>query len=861
MRKKMSMMLLSSRRRPDSEPRGRRRSEAPPEVHQLPPRPARRAGDPEPEPGLGDATAGRIVVDGGPDEEDGGPGDGSGDEGGDEHGGAGTDAAESPDGSRTRRRRRRRRPCARCAAIDFPRILDWRPGQPRPWIPLAHVVAAHPAPPPSPPASTDGALDEGPFSSAAAPDCPYCAFFRAMLCVGGGDGGGGCDRLVMGGKFTPYLRIRQAFERLDGVGEKHELAPSVLGEVMARHRALPRGYIVKADDDGVDAYRAAAGAPARIRGRVVTPVLDPAVLRCWLDHCRDAHGATCAEVEEPIPGLRLVDCRERRVVRADCVVDERRAVEYVTLSYVWGRVDDDGGGGARHSATGDDGWALPERLPTVFADAVTLTLSLGLRFLWIDRYCLMPLAAGEQRRQLARMGDILGRSALTVIAAAGEGADDGLRGVSAARPAQLALQTTTGLFTTTLARAEVEVAASRWATRAWTLQEGLLARRRLVLAASQAYFQCRALHCHESVALPLRLAAGVGRAGRVFPPAAGVVLREHIRAFMARDLARPADRLDAFGSILRAFERLESRPVAHLLGLPLFHPDAWTNTDSDVVSQTDRLAVALGWIPGGPRSQSHGSSPPVDGGGDGDSDDNTCCSAMDGAPFPSWTWLAWKLRPARDGGCPRFRFNLVDEASHVIDGVSAPPGMELSIGFGDGAVLSWEIDGDAIARKTEPVAFVRLETYCADLGLRRGGPGPWPSWVLDSAVPLSRDNRDAIEAWIRAAPPPSPPSSSPSPSPSPSNAATPPAVPDHRLTAVLVSGHGWRAAAPAAATALICHHRGWDPAAPLVRLGAISIAHDGFVPDGRHALIKGAAQGAAHAESDLRVCLRELDLY
>ncbi|KAM4056228.1 heterokaryon incompatibility protein [Hirsutella rhossiliensis] len=870
MKKKISMMLLSSRRRPDSEPGGRRRSGTPTDVHQLPPRPATRGGSIGSAPrtataSLENATAGRIIADGSQegesDDEDGGGSD-------DEADGLSADAVstDSP-GPRPRRRQPRHKPCARCTAIEFPRLLDWKPGQPRPWIPLAHVVHPHPALPPSPPASTDGTFAWTPTPTPNSPPaCPYCAFFQAML-------GAGANGLAIGGKFTPYLRIRQAFERLDGVGERHELARSVLGEVMARHRALPWGFIVKAtgDPDDVETYRAGVGAPARIRGRVVTPMLDPAVPRCWIDYCRDMHGATCGKVEAPISGLRLVDCQERRVVCAAGLVDSDPSLEYVTLSYVWGQADDKASAPFRAPAGGLDGsndadLLLPARLPAVFADAVTLTLSLGLRYLWIDRYCFMPLDAGERWRQVGLLGAIFSRSALTLIVAAGEGVGDGIRGVSAARTAQLSLQTETGLFTTTLARADVEVAASRWATRAWTLQEGLLSRRRLVLGASQAYFQCRALHCHESVALPLRLAPDVWRAGRVFPAAQEVArpgrLREHIQAFMARELARPADRLDAFRGVLRAYARLEGLPVGDLLGLPLFHPDAFVNVAS-VVSQTDRLAVGLGWIPDGRwrRPATTAAS-----GEAGEEDGGPFCRIMDGASFPSWTWLAWKLRPGPDhhhgaGARALFHFNLVGEASPVIDGVCAPPHMEMSIGFGDGSVLSWEIDGDAVAHKAEPIAFIRLETYCADFCLRRGGPGPWPSWVLDGAVPLSKDNKDAIEAWIQAAPPPPPP---PPPPPSSSPASTPPSPPEHRLTVVLVSGRGWRAASDsAAATALICHRRGWDPAAPLVRLGAVSIGHDGFVAgdDDRHALLRGAAQVAAHAESDLRLRLRELDLY
>lgn len=801
--KKISKMLSSSSRRravdggePEPEARRRQRpalAEVPAQAqvqHQLPSRRAAAGGVRKGSLlGVNGTTAGRIVADGRDD--------------GNEDG----DAA-----------RPRHQPCARCAAADFPRLLDWTPGQPRPWIPLSHVLLPPPHPPPSPPASTNSHASSGPRPppSPEPSRCPFCAFFRALL---------GDARGAPGGTFTPYLRIRQAFERLDGVGERHELAGAVLGEVMTRNKALPWGYVVRADEDGdgagIDGYR--GGAPARIRGRTVTPVLDPAVPRCWIDFCRERHGETCGTTEAPIQGLRLVDCEERRVVCVDDL-DLGDGLEYATLSYVWGQAasepppDPDGA---------DD--RLPDDLPPLFADAIAFTTALGLRHLWIDRLCFLPLAAPERRRQADLMGDIFSRSALTLIVAAGSGVRDGIPGVGAPRGGQLSLQTHTGVFTTTLLRPDVEVAASAWASRAWTFQEGLFARRRLVFTPSQAYFQCRALHCHESVSLPLRLAPGVNL-GRVFPPAGAPrpgQLKERIGAFMVRDMERSEDRLDAFRGVLREYARMDGLAVDHFLGLPLFHPDAFVNVT--VVSQTDRLAVGLGWIPDRASLLEHPPQPRY---------------ALDArTAFPSWTWLAWTLRAGHGAAGHAFGLNLVGEASPIVDGVCCAPRMEISVGFADRTVLSWEIDGEAIARKADAIAFLRLETYCFDVHVRRAAAAVT---LDDDAAPLSGSSKAAIEAWVRAAPPPD--------------------DGPHALTAVLVSGRNWRDASPGAATALICHRRGWDPAGPLVRLGALGIGFAAFdVQDDASAVMRGvdadAAEGGGDEKKDLEVRLRELDLY
>ncbi|RCI08177.1 hypothetical protein L249_6248 [Ophiocordyceps polyrhachis-furcata BCC 54312] len=692
MRRKLSKMLLLPTRRPESEPGLRRRSTAAalPELHQLPPRPSATGDD-------GATASGCIVVD---------------------------ECSEL---------------CDRCAALDFPRILDWEAGQPRAWIPLSHVLQ---------PLTTN---------------CPFCLFFRAML-------GPDAAAAGLGGKFTPYLRMRLAFERLAGLGEKHEIARCVLAEVVTRNRALPRGFIVKTDDVGERRRR--------LRGRIVPRLLDLSLLKGWMDHCREAHAATCCRPSEGamVSGLRLIDCAERTVVCADgLVLDDGDDCGYVTLSYVWGDGTDDDDDDDDDDIS--DGSRLPDAIPAVFADAMTLTTSLGMRYLWIDRFCLAPLTADERRRQNRLMDDILSAASLTIIAASGTSRHQGLSGVSVPRDAQLSLKTDTGLYTTTLLRPDLDTAASPWGNRAWTLQEGLLARRRLVLGRGQAYFQCRALHCVESVALPLDLDPAVDL-GRVFPDLLDPGrLCTHIGAFMERSLARVGDRLDAFGGLLRTWSRDGRRPVQHLLGLPLFHPEAFVNASAGVVSQTDRLAVALGWMP-----------------------DRT---ALVGGSFPSWTWLSWTMDPGQGRG-----FNLGLVVGGVVqDGVCAPPGMEMSVGFVTGAVLSWEIDGDAVVRKSDAVSFLRLYTFCTHLCLRASSSSQ--DWTLEA-----------------------------------------PALPPHG------QDQG------GAATALVCRHDGWDPTRRLIRLGAVSFDHLGLRMGTDDAgLACGLLRGVGGEGEHLRLHMSEVDLY
>ncbi|RFU75156.1 heterokaryon incompatibility [Trichoderma arundinaceum] len=881
--------------------------------------------------------------------------------------------------------------CEICEDIDFASLLDWQPGDPRPWVSLAHCLKLK-----LPEEEEIGngldmmALDEEEMSEeerrrrrSGGNPCPWCVFFHSMITtVPEGDETGGADGRdgrAMKGKFTPYLRIRLAFERLGG-GEKHVLGKSVLFEVTTRNRSLPWGYIIKAEPDpeedatsetatdaetGTEAGTEAEAetgtdsgvetdvreedksevkpseeieAPAEehvdekqaeakqngharvngngkrddepkvLRGREISPLLDLDLAKNWVDFCNEYHAAeTCAVKGRPlVKGLKLIDCEENKVVVAEdlsvptthdeppedesqsCMRSQKGSVshhnvDYVTLSYVWGSSRD---AEEREEEEGEeaiperesDGDHLPSELPKLIADAISTTKALGYRYLWVDRYCIPRKRdterASERQRQLDLMGRIYSNSALTLVVAAGEGIHDGISGVSVPREEQLSIKTEFGLFTTSLLRPDLEVASSKWASRAWTYQEGLLSRRRLIFTPSQIYFQCQTLHCHESLSLPLKHAPGLNF-GRVFPSSIEDVLqptklKSHIKAYLAKSISHTDDRLDAFRGLLHEYSRREKLPVEHLLGLPLFHPDDFTR--HKVVSQTDRLAVALGWMPNRPLPSSAMSSSTTS-----SHDDLLHNPVIDPYslidtphPFPSWTWLAWRLNQTTyNYNTPSysFNFNLVDDTSPLLDGVSAAPGMEISVGFSDGMVLSWEIDGDAIARKADKIEMLRLKTFCFDMTVNKAA-GTGAKAALSLAEPaasaLGKAAADSIEAWIRRS----------SVTVVSASADEAPADHEHHLVGVLVSGRHWKSdgaihratgpgSASATATALICRRKNWDPEGHLVRLGALSIAYDGLVPaadEGDASIMKGI-DARSGEKKDLRVRLRELDIY
>ena len=94
---------------------------------------------------------------------------------------------------------------------------------------------------------------------------------------------------------------------------------------------------------------------------------------------------------------------------------------YVALSYVWGV-----------AATSNAGFAHDvdnKILPKVISDSILVVRALRYRYLWVDRYCV-PQDEEQLKLQIENMGRIYKNAEFTIIAAAGDGPEYGLPGVS-----------------------------------------------------------------------------------------------------------------------------------------------------------------------------------------------------------------------------------------------------------------------------------------------------------------------------------------------------------------------------------------------------------------------------------------------
>jgi hypothetical protein len=209
-------------------------------------------------------------------------------------------------------------------------------------------------------------------------------------------------------------------------------------------------------------------------------------------HCNDSS----AQLWTSYP-TRLIDVSQpslRLVITASLKQEER--LPYIALSHCWG--------GNRCFMTRRDtiserqrGFAM-EALPTTFQDAVSLTRSLKIRYLWIDSLCIIQDDRQDWRIESSRMCDMYSNAYLTIAATL---ASDDSQGFLRHRPSKLACidliypdQETIRLFL------QPDKANNGYYSdscdgplhlRAWTLQERLLSRRILGFASNQMYWECR----------------------------------------------------------------------------------------------------------------------------------------------------------------------------------------------------------------------------------------------------------------------------------------------------------------------------------------------------------------------------------
>lgn len=352
----------------------------------------------------------------------------------------------------------------------------------------------------------------------------------------------------------------------------------------------------------------------QMSGRSLCDTVNWSIVREWLQFCRDHHSKSCnSEFGFMAPGFKLIDCETRTIV--ECV---ETCLDYVTLSYVWGK----GELPCMHTQT------IGAGLPRTIDDAIEAVKQLGLRYLWIDRYCIDQTDIEQQAQLIKCMGQIYSKSVITIIAAAGDGPDHGLPGVNATpRMPQLRVRTRHHVLTKYSTIDDELIRASRWNSRGWTFQEALLSKRKLVFTDHYVVYQCSTMHCAENLSVPLQALHTKNmqgfRAGIYFCrpfPTHGVGDRPEdmfyrISDYCHRDFTFDYDVPRAFEGICEVFASMKV-PVLHYHGVPLLGPNSMAK---------ERGIFKIRFI--------HGISWTI----------RHLGSTKRRNLFPSWSWMDWKV--------------------------------------------------------------------------------------------------------------------------------------------------------------------------------------------------------------------------
>lgn len=343
---------------------------------------------------------------------------------------------------------------------------------------------------------------------------------------------------------------------------------------------------------------------------------------------------------------------------------------YAALSYCWGSSDSI----HRTKTTKDNirtrmkGFGLAD-LPRTLQEAVLMTRSLQIRYIWIDALCIVQDCAEEWASEAQKMMQYYAHARVTIVPVSSETADDGMFSGSHDVPFHVKVSKTLNtypeqslVFSDKASQYDRgHVASSRWSSRGWTYQEKLNSSRVLYVFSNSLTLECRSgawdtlTHCKPS-------AGGGFRRDATFLPAPGLPTTTvnhrflwHIivESFAKRAFTRPEDRWFAFSNVARAYSQGYGNDILDGLQRDWILEDivSW----SDRVAYFEHPAMASRYPDRGFCRVCH--SP------------DQCKSGLEllgpkDASFPSWSWLSttWGLGCGVDQGVT-FSYGSVYELS------------------------------------------------------------------------------------------------------------------------------------------------------------------------------------------------------
>jgi hypothetical protein len=216
-----------------------------------------------------------------------------------------------------------------------------------------------------------------------------------------------------------------------------------------------------------------------------------------------ASGATQIDARNVLLPTRCIDVMQKHV----CLRDTSSAYgSYITLSHRWGNETEESKTTTSNLDRRTDGCDLGS-LPQIFNDAINITKSLGIRYIWIDSLCIIQ--SGDNGADWAKEAGNMARyyqHSIATISAPGSTSSKGMLAPRLERSLQSLLRLPYRnaknvqegyfyLYRPTHRSSQVflkDVRESELLSRGWIFQEWFLSRRIIYYTPRELFFECQA---------------------------------------------------------------------------------------------------------------------------------------------------------------------------------------------------------------------------------------------------------------------------------------------------------------------------------------------------------------------------------
>lgn len=323
----------------------------------------------------------------------------------------------------------------------------------------------------------------------------------------------------------------------------------------------------------------------------------------WIENCLSSHGHNMGRDEERELPTRIIDVTPS-LLRPKLKVFGRLCKEmtnYTALSYCWGQ--------SKTTITTihnlqehiEAGFSY-DLLPKTIQHAISITRSIGVRYLWVDALCILQGSEDEARTdwqtESSRMAAVYGNAYVTIIAADSTSSDSGILRKRSIIPEPRAShdgfikRRIYSAFRTTNLLETASSTPNIWATRAWTLQEMVLSRRALFYTDQKKYWKCEHGLIGED-----------GKLARFTPTHLLTQNRMQqdwhfvVEEYAKRRLTNGADKLPALSGLASLYHRRKSTPYrAGLWAATLLGDLLWrTEISADLMPHHTQSYRAPSW--------------------------------------------------------------------------------------------------------------------------------------------------------------------------------------------------------------------------------------------------------------------------